>query len=62
MKETYEFLKECNVFYLATMDGNKPRVRPFGAINMFEDKIYLITSKIKNVSNEIDEFTTPSSI
>lgn len=53
MKETYEFLKECGTFYLATIDGNKPRVRPFGAVNMFEDKIYLITGKVKNVSKQI---------
>lgn len=53
MKETYDFLKECNVFYLATIDGDSPRVRPFGAINMYEDKIYLITGKVKNVSKQI---------
>ena len=53
MKETYEFLKECNVFYLATMDGNKPRVRPFGAINIFENKLYIQTGKIKNVSKQM---------
>lgn len=28
MKEVYEFLKDCGVFYLATVDGDKPRVRP----------------------------------
>lgn len=53
MKETYEFLKKCNVFYLATIDKDKPRVRPFGAINIFEDKIYLQTGKRKNVSKQI---------
>ena len=53
MKEVYEFLKECGVFYLATIDGDKPRVRPFGAINIFEDKLYLQTGKSKNVSKQI---------
>ena len=53
MKETYEFLKEANVFYLATIDEDKPRVRPFGAINIFEDKLYFQTGKVKNVSKQI---------
>ena len=54
MKEIYEFLKKCGVFYLATIDGDKPRVRPFGALNVFEDKLYLQTGKIKNVSKQIE--------
>ena len=54
MKETYEFLKKCGVFYLATVDGDKPRVRPFGAVNIFEDKLYFQTGKVKNVSKQID--------
>lgn len=53
MKESYEFLKECKTFYLATVDGDKPRVRPFGAVNIFDDKIYLITGKVKSVSKQI---------
>lgn len=53
MNETYEFLKKCGVFYLATIEENQPRVRPFGAINVFENKIYLQTGKIKNVSKQI---------
>ena len=57
MNETYEFLKKCGVFYLATIDGNQPRVRPFGALNMFEDKIYLQTGKVKNVSKQMENLT-----
>ena len=53
MKETYDFLKKCGTFYLATIDGDKPRVRPFGAINIFENKLYFQTGKIKNVSKQI---------
>lgn len=53
MKEVYDFLKKCGVFYLATVDGDKPRVRPFGAVNVFEDKIYFQTGKVKNVSKQI---------
>ena len=54
MKEVYDFLKKCGVFYIATIDGDKPRVRPFGAINIFEDKIYFQTGKIKNVYKQIE--------
>ena len=43
MKEVLEFLKKCGVFYIATADGDQPRVRPFGAVHEFEGKIYLIT-------------------
>ena len=53
MNEVYEFLKKCGVFYLATVDGDKPRVRPFGALNIFEDKLYLQTGKVKNVSKQM---------
>ena len=53
MNETYEFLRKCGVFYLATIDGNKPRVRPFGAVNIFDDKLYFQTGKSKNVSKQI---------
>lgn len=53
MKEVYEFLKNSNVFYLATMDNNKPKVRPFGALNIYDDKLYLITNRTKNVAKQI---------
>jgi uncharacterized pyridoxamine 5'-phosphate oxidase family protein len=53
MEEVYEFLKKCGVFYLATIDGDKPRVRPFGAVNIFEGKLYLQTGKSKNVSKQM---------
>lgn len=53
MKEVYEFLKECGTFYIATIDGDKPRVRPFGVVNIFEDKLYIQTGKVKNVSKQM---------
>ena len=53
MEEVYEFLKKCGLFYLATEEGNQPRVRPFGAINIFEGKLYLQTGKVKNVSKQM---------
>ena len=53
MKEVYDFLKECNVYYLATINGNSPRVRPFGTIDLFEDKLYIQSGKVKDVSKQI---------
>ena len=55
MKEVFDFLKECGVFYIATIDNDKPRVRPFGAVNMFENKIYFQTGKKKDVSKQIEK-------
>ena len=51
MNEVYEFLKKCNPYYLATMDGDQPRVRPFGTVNLFEDKLYIQTGKVSVVCN-----------
>jgi uncharacterized pyridoxamine 5'-phosphate oxidase family protein len=53
MKEVYDFLKKAGTYYLATIDGNRPRVRPFGTINIFEDKLYIQTGRKKNVSKQI---------
>ncbi len=53
MNEVYEFLKKCGIFYLATVDGDKPRVRPFGAVNIYEGKLYIQTGKRKNVSKQM---------
>ncbi|MPM35744.1 hypothetical protein SDC9_82337 [bioreactor metagenome] len=53
MKEVYEFLKKCNTYYLATVDGDQPRVRPFGTVNIFEDKLYILTGKDKDVSKQM---------
>ena len=55
MKEVYEFLKDCGTYYLATIDDNKPRVRPFGTINLFEDKLYIQTGKSKKVYKQIEK-------
>lgn len=53
MKEVYEFLKRCGVYYLATIEGDQPRVRPFGTIDLFEDKLYIQTGKVKDVSKQM---------
>jgi uncharacterized pyridoxamine 5'-phosphate oxidase family protein len=53
MQEVYEFLKSAETYYLATVEGDQPRVRPFGTIDIFEDKLYIQTGKVKDVSKQI---------
>lgn len=55
MQEVYEFLKECGTYYLATVEGDQPRVRPFGTVDIFEGKLYIQTGKVKDVSKQIQE-------
>ena len=55
MGETYEFLKECGIFYLATDEDGQPRVRPFGAVDIFEDKLYIQTGRVKPVYRQMKE-------
>lgn len=55
METVYNFLKECETYYLATTEGNQPRVRPFGTVDIFEGKLYIQTGKIKRVSKQILE-------
>ncbi len=53
MKQVYDFLKKAGTYYLATVEGNQPRVRPFGTVNEFEGKLYIQTGKVKPVSHQI---------
>lgn len=53
MERVYKFLKEAGVYYLATVDGVQPRVRPFGTVNIFEGKLYIQTGKKKDVAKQI---------
>ena len=55
MKKVYDFLKECGTYYLATVDGDQPRVRPFGTVNIFEGKLYIQTGKAKPTSKQISQ-------
>jgi len=53
MQEVFEFLKKCGTYYIATVDGDQPRVRPFGTVNIFENKLYIQTGKSKDVSKQM---------
>lgn len=55
MQEVYEFLKKCGIYYLATIDGDQARVRPFGTVEIFEGKLYIQTGKVKDVSKQIQK-------
>ncbi|SFQ25037.1 Uncharacterized protein, pyridoxamine 5'-phosphate oxidase (PNPOx-like) family [Lachnospiraceae bacterium XBB1006] len=53
MERVAEFLKEAGVYYLATVEGDQPRVRPFGTAHIFEGKLYIQTGKAKDVAKQI---------
>lgn len=53
MQRVVDFLKEAGTYYLATVDGDQPRVRPFGTAHIFEGKLYIQTGKVKDVSKQI---------
>lgn len=55
MKEVFDFIKECGTYYLATVEDGQPRNRPFGTINIFEDRLYIQTGKSKEVSKQIQK-------
>ena len=53
MERVCKFLKDAGVYYLATAEGDQPRVRPFGTAHIFEGKLYIQTGKVKPVSNQL---------
>ncbi|MDR2907262.1 MAG: pyridoxamine 5'-phosphate oxidase family protein [Bacteroidales bacterium] len=53
MKEVQEFLKKCGEYYIATVEGDQPRVRPFGTAGIFENKLYIQTGKRKQVAKQM---------
>ena len=53
MQEVHDFLKKCGAYYLATVEGDQPRVRAFGTIHLFEGKLYIQTGKVKDVSKQM---------
>ncbi|MDE6016287.1 MAG: pyridoxamine 5'-phosphate oxidase family protein [Acetatifactor sp.] len=53
MEKVFQFLKDAEIYYLATVEGDQPRVRPFGTVHIFEGKLYIQTGKVKDVSKQI---------
>ena len=54
MKRILDFIKAAETYYLATVEGDQPRVRPFGTIHLFEGKLYIQTGKSKSVAKQIE--------
>ena len=55
MEEVKDFLKESGVYYLGTIDDNKPKVRPFGTVEIYDNHLYIQTSKKKDVFKQIEK-------
>ena len=53
MEKVCQFLKDAGVYYLATVEGDQPRVRPFGTAHIFENKLYIQTGKVKAVAKQL---------
>jgi uncharacterized pyridoxamine 5'-phosphate oxidase family protein len=53
MQEVHDFLKKCGHYFIATAEGDQPRVRPFGTVHIFDGKLYIQTGKVKNVAKQI---------
>ena len=56
MERVVKFLKEAETYYLATVEGDQPRVRPFGTVNVFEGKLYIQTGKCKDGTYDGEPF------
>jgi uncharacterized pyridoxamine 5'-phosphate oxidase family protein len=53
MQEVQAYLKECGAFFIATADGEQPRVRPFGVSEIINDRLYIMTGKVKDVYKQM---------
>ena len=53
MERVCKFLKDAGTYYLATVEGDQPRVRPFGTAHIFEGRLYIQTGKMKPVSKQL---------
>ena len=53
IERVYEFLNEASTYYLATVEGDQPRVRPFGTILLYGGRLYIQTGKVKDVSKQL---------
>ena len=53
MERVCQFLKDAETYYLATVEGDQPRVRPFGTVHIFEGKLYIQTGKVKPVAKQL---------
>ncbi|MBR2161448.1 MAG: pyridoxamine 5'-phosphate oxidase family protein [Bacteroidales bacterium] len=55
MNEVQAYLKECGAFFIATNEGDQPRVRPFGVSEIINGRLYIMTGKVKDVFKQLDK-------
>ena len=55
LEKVCAFLRDAGTYYLATVEGDQPRVRPFGTVLLYDGKVYIQTGKVKNVSKQLAE-------
>ena len=53
MKDVFDFLEKAGTYYLATVEGDQPRVRPFGTVDIFDGRLYIQTGKKKDVAKQL---------
>ena len=53
IEKVYQFLDDAQTYYLATVEGDQPRVRPFGTALLYGGKLYIQTGKVKDVSKQL---------
>jgi len=53
MEEVQAYLKECGTFFIATVDGDQPRVRAFGVSEIIDGRLYIMTGKVKDVYKQM---------
>ena len=53
IEKVIQFLDEAQTYYLATVEGDQPRVRPFGTALLHQGRLYIQTGKVKNVSKQL---------
>ena len=54
MEEIFDFIRDCGMFFLATVDGDWPKVRPLGAIDLIDGKLYIFTGKNKETFRQLE--------
>ena len=53
IEKVYQFLEDAQTYYLATVEGDQPRVRPFGTALLYDGRLYIQTGKVKPVSKQL---------
>lgn len=52
-QRVHDYLKECGTYFIATANGDQPHVRPFGALHLYEGKLYIMTGHVKRIAKQL---------